>query len=256
MGVSSTAVVLVFMLLLGAVFLYGWLTYQPPPQQPASLSFSYSFPNSIPANSRVAVNVTVRNNGGGATSIVIQVSSNAFSGSSSQFDLGGGQSKKISVDVAASNVQSGRYYGTFQAQYTDVSGRQAVQPTQVSTYILQPVKVTSIGWLVDFFHPLGKSTIGTTDSTSLHFQVQSESSFPFSGLSVFISVNVTAPGMSFSPQLIQVGSLGPQGTSAQLSTTIATNQTPPGVYFIFVTLLSSDNFQLYSIAAVLTVTAQ
>ncbi len=254
---ESSAVVLGILLVFVAAVLLYWFSISRPstPQQPASLSFNFNFPNSLPANSNVVLNVGISNQGGDATSILVTVTSPAFGGSSLQFDLASGKSTTVSLTLSAKNVQLGRYQGIVQAQYTDVTGRQATAPIAVSTYVLQPVTVTGIGWLVDLFHLGGKSTIGATDSTDLHFQVQSLGSFPIAGLKVFVSTNVTAHGMTFSPSNIVVGDLGPQGTSAQLSMTISTSNTPPGRYAIFLTIISNDNFQLYKTNVWLTVTA-
>lgn len=256
MGISTTitAAIIVIILLVGALSI--WELQIPKQQQkPASLQINPSLPVSIAANSGGTITVQVTNQGGDANNVVVQVSSNGFAGGSSQFSLGANLSTSVSFTVSAKNVPTGRYYGVVQAQYTDVTGNEATPATQVSTYIIQPVTITNIGWASDFLHLLGKSTIGTTDSTSLHFNVQSGGPFSLSGLQVLVSINVTAPGMTFTPSTIAVGSLGPHGTSPQLSFSISTNNTPPGKYAIFLTVLSTDDFQIFVTNVWLGVTA-
>lgn len=251
-GVSNTAIVVLVIIVLMGAFLYVE-SQVPRKQEPARLLISSSFPPSISANANGVASIQVTNQGGDATGITVQVSSSGFTGNSAPFSLGPNQSETISLVVLTKNVQTGRYYGIVQAQYTDVTGKQATSPIQVSTYVIQPLTITNIGWLVDLFHPFGKNSIGTTDSTALHFQVQNEGPFLSNGMEVVVSSNVTAPGMTFTPSTVAVGNLGPQGTSSQLSFNISTDNSPPGRYAIFLTVLSVDNYQLYDTYVWLTV---
>ena len=210
--------------------------------EPARLSFEVR-PFNVVALTSSEIMLDVKNEGGDATDVTPVLVSDALLPSSVQsVRVRRGETVRIALKITGQDVQYGEKTADIRLQYSDASGDSETTSKRVSFYLLPSVELFEIGWQTDLLHPLGKNNIGKTDSTALHFRVHSGSkSIIYSGLLVKVWPSMQVPGLTLSPNLTPIESIGPDGRTGSYSVSISSSNSPPGKYKIGITLLTSDN---------------
>jgi hypothetical protein len=214
------------------------------------------FPKTLSPGTLVQSTVQVTVLGDDAKNVSVHTDSTVLIIASSPLDIKSGTSTNFNFSLSANDVQDGPYSANVWLTYSDSSGPQNSKPITESFYLLPKIQVEDLRFTPDFWHPLGKGTIGETDSTSVLFKVSSGSkNVIYQGIYATTSLSVAAPGLTLNASIIPVSALGPQGTSNDYSITIKSNNTPPGQYVIFLSLYSKDNQFVTQASIALTVSA-
>ena len=210
--------------------------------EPAQLSFEVSLSNVVALTSS-EVMLDVKNQGGDATDVTPILISDALSASPVQpVRVPRGETVRIALKIAGRDVQYGEKTADIRLRYSDATGDHETTSNRISFYLFPSVELFEIKWQTDLLHPLGKNSIGKTDSTTLYFRVHSGSkSIIYSGLLVKVWPSMQVPGLTLSPDLTLIESIGPDGRTGSYSVSISSNNSPPGKYTIGITLLTSDN---------------
>jgi len=231
-------------------------TQQQSPPLSASLSFSLDFPRTLVPTMVTHVTFHVFSPSEEVKSVILKTDSSALIVRTTPTDIGLGSAVDLDATVQALDVQDGSYEARMWVHYSDTTAIHDSDPTKVSFFIVPHASINQLRWASDFFHPFGKGTIGKTDSTTLLFRVASQSqSIVYQGLTAKLIFNVSAPGLSAAPNAISLDTIGPQGVSKDYTVTVNSNNTPPGVYTLLVSLYSKDNQTVAQGTLELTVTA-
>jgi len=253
-AVSRAASVLIIVIVVAAVGISLWVFL--PKLEPSDLSFSLNLPSSISGGQPGVATATVTNGGGDATGVSAVIVSDAVSGSSSEVDVKQGSTTGIMITITGKDVQDGSYAVTVFLQYSDFFGAHKTGSQEASILLVPNVELSDVRFKPTILHPLGKSGIGTQDSTSVLFKVHSKStSVLYRGLYVKASLSINVPGISIDPSSIQIGALGPNGLTGDYSVQISTNNAPPGTYSLLISLYSKDNQLVAQQTEQFTVTA-
>jgi hypothetical protein len=249
----------VLVLVIVAIFLYprnASPSTQPAPPLNAGLSLTIAFPRTLVPTILTHVTLRVYSPTEGVASFLLETDSSVVTIRMQPADINAGTAVNLDVALQALDVQDGSYSAHVWGQYSDSNGIHNSDPLTVNFFIVPNVNLSELGWAPDLFHPFGKGTIGSTDSTTLLFKVVSQShSETYQGLTAKASFNETAPSLTISPSVLSLNPIGPQGVSQQYSVTVTSNSTPPGVYTIILTLYSKDGQVAAQGTLQLTVTA-
>jgi hypothetical protein len=253
-AVSKTVSMLIIVIVVAALGISLWEFL--PKLEPSDLSFSLDFPNSIVGGQSAVATAMVTNSGGDATGVSAVIVSEAVSGSSSEVDVKQGSTTGVMITIAGKDVQDGTYTVTVFLQYSDFFGAHKTSSQGASIYLLPNVELSDVRFKPTILHPLGKSGIGTQDTTSVLFKVHSKStSVLYNGLSAKATLTINVPGISIDPSSVQIGTLGPNGRTTDYSVQISTNNAPPGTYSLQISLYSKDNQLVAQQTEQFTVTA-
>lgn len=234
----AAVIILIVLVIGGAYFL---LPYQQP-QQPTNLTFSIGLPKSIVAGQSSTGTVIVENKGADASGVTAVVVSDAISASSSPVDVRHGSSSSIPITITAKDVPDGAYAVVVYLQYSNGTSTSKTDSKGTSIYLLPKLTLTTPRFEADLFHPFGKNSIGTNDSTTVLFQVQSaSSSVIYSGMYASATLDLNVPGLSIVPASSAIGPIGPNGRTGDHRFKIISNGAPPGTYNLRISLYSKDN---------------
>ncbi|HEV2139458.1 MAG TPA: hypothetical protein VGR53_11535 [Nitrososphaerales archaeon] len=242
---SWTAVVLLAVMILvgGAFVLTSFHSYQTA-KKAAILSVSVPIQNPT-AGEVNHLDFGILDSGGDANNVVLNLNSPAFGAvNMPSVTILQGQSIDVSSDVSFKDVQNGVYVVSTNINYHDVNGSHSVVGPQFTWYVLPKVQVPGFGWYSDLFHPLGKSSIGRNDSTTIHFEVHSLSSGQnvlYTHLSASVLFTPAVTGMSISPSSQIVSDLAPGGTSGTYTFSIHSSNAAPGHYTFVIYVLADGN---------------
>jgi len=258
--VTALAMIVILLALVSVVvFLYPRNPSPSPQQAPplnAVISLTIDFPRPLVPTSITHVMLHAYSPTEGVTSLSLQTDSSAFTIQMQPANVNAGTASDLDVTLQALDVQDGSYSAHVWGQYSDASGIHISDPVTVNFFIVPNANLSGLSWASDFFHPFGKGTIGATDSTTLHFKVTSQShNVVYQDLTAKLSFNETAPSLAISPNTLSLDTIGPQGLSQQYSATVTSNNTPPGVYTVILTLYSKDGQLAAQGTLQLTVTA-
>jgi hypothetical protein len=231
-------------------------TQQQSPPLSASLSFSIDFPKTLVPTMVTHVTFHVFSPSEEVKSVILKTDSSALIVQTTPSDIGSGSAVDLDATVQALDVQDGSYEARMWVHYSDTTGIHDSDPIKATFFIVPHARINQPKWSSDLFHPFGKGTIGKTDSTTLLFGITSQSqSVVYQGMTAKLIFNVSAPGLSAAPNTISLDSIGPQGVSKDYAVTVNSNNTPPGVYTLVVSLYSKDNQLIAQGTLELTVTA-
>lgn len=214
----------------------------------AQLSLNLDFPETIMVFSSIETNVIIQNEGGDAEKVEIIFLSDSIVASQVQpFNILGGDKANIKLEITGKDVQYGQKTAIIGLQYSDVDGEHETSSIQVSFYLLPAVEFFDVGWKSEIFHPFGKSKIEKTDNTELFFKVHSKSqasrieSVIYADLWVRVQSANKVPGLSITPNSINIESIGPDGRTGKYMVEISSNNSPTGRYMIEITLFTIDD---------------
>lgn len=240
-GIAPIAAALLVLLLIVVVY-FAYTTYSRPPPSPAALSFSLTLPKAIAVGQSVTVLVSVANNGTDAKDVAAFIISDAMSSVSETTSVKHGAQALVKVSVSGKDVQDGSYGVKVYLQYSDETGSHTTASKETSIYLFPNIELTDARFQPDLFHPLGKGTIGKTDSTTLLFKVHSKSNaVVYSGTLSKAVFSISVPGISIDPSSITVEPIGPNGRTGDYGFNITSDNAPPGTYNIILSLHSKEN---------------
>lgn len=236
---ALAAVILIALIIIGVVL---WSSYPRPQPTPSAIGFKLDFPKSIVAGQTAIANVIVTNTGADATGVTAVVVSDAISATSTALDIKGGSSMSIRVSITGNDVPDGPYAVVVYLQYGDALGSNRTSSQGVSIYLLPALQLADVRYNWDIFHLTGKSTISSSDSTTLLFKVKSGSAAViYSGMSLKTRLVTDVPGLAILNSSIPISPIGPKGQTGDIAIQIVSNHAPPGTYNIRLSLLSKDN---------------
>lgn len=256
-GISGVSAILLLIVII-VIGAYLISIYPRPQPQGSNLEFSMSFPPSIIAEQTATANVTVTNAGTPAKGVTVVVTSDAVSASSESVDINTG-STTIPLTLTGKDVQDGTYPVLIYLRYSDQLGSNQTASKGVSIYLLPAAEFTDVKYIQDFWHPFGKSSIGrTSDNTTLLFKIHGKSSLViYHGLVATATLTTNVPGLSITPQSIQIMSVGPNGMTEDYRFNIRSDVggAPPGTYTFQIQLFSKDNQMITQLTESITVNA-
>ena len=217
--------------------------------------FTPTLPQQVIAGQSTSGAVDVTNNGADASGVTAVIQSDGMTGISDQHDIKSGSSLHIPIQIVAKDVRDGPYDVSVYLQYNDNQGSHKTDSQKFSVEVLPNVNFNEVKFVFDIFQPLGKNKIGATDSTSLIFTVQSQSSSQiYAGTYVRLNMSINVPGLAVTPATINIDPIGPNGVSREYNFTISSNHSPSGTYTISIGLYSKDGVLVATKTAILTIT--
>jgi len=244
-GTTTAALIVVVLLIVVAVF--ALFSYSNPNQKsttaketPAALSLGVPTIQAIGGQSAL-VDFAIANNGGDASNVVLALQSPSFGAMTLPSISVPAHGQAVDqANIQMKDLANGYYSVSTTLTYDDVNGTHQAS-SSFSFYLLPNLKITGFSWNSDFFHPLGKSSIGPNDNTGFSVQITSKSgSATYSSLSVSAGFAEVAEGLTITPSNQPAGDIGPQGTSQSYGFTITSVNAVAGSYNITVSILASN----------------
>jgi hypothetical protein len=229
----GTLVVIVLLLL------FGWAVYSAVSRPPAQLDFSVQL-SQVRFGDSVSIPVTVHNQGGPATGVSVDATSDALeSFFANAFDLSSGSTYIAQATARAADKPDGFYSLAIRLSWTDSAGSHVSSWKNYTIILLPAVEVRNVHWTIRNW-VWAVDTIGQTDNTTLYFKIGSRStSSIYSGMVAKLVLLTQGSGISTGPP-IAIPDLGPSGVSREFSFSVSTNNTPPGKYKLSITLMAGD----------------
>lgn len=232
------AIAIIAIVLTSGIVIY----YNNLPKGPALLSVSLdSFSGN--AKSSYSIPVSVYNNGGDVTGVVVKLESSAFGVvTSGSFDIAASKSKEVACSIQISDISPGEC--PIEVSYIYNGETTIVNNSQSTSYVLPAVTIVEEFWFRAFGYPLvaEKSTIGTNDNTVLSFFIKSDSSLTYSHLTATATLKSGDDSrLTITPNFGSIQDIGPTGKSAEYSFKIVSQNMPPGQYIITIHVFSENH---------------
>jgi hypothetical protein len=180
------------------------------------------------------LNVSISNVGGEAKGVSVSLNSEAFgqSSSSDSVNVPANSTVYAQCNAQIKDVDVQKYGVTISYNY---SGAGTVNTNNNSQFSVLPViDIVGVRWYqVGFIFLSDKSTIGPNDNTTIFFKITSLSnSWTYTALSATATTLQGTQGLTMTPSSLDLGSIGPQGTSNEFAFELSTHNTPLGKYVI------------------------
>lgn len=186
------------------------------------------------------LSVSIRNDGGEAKGVIVNLVSDAFDkASSNSIDVPANQTKNVQCNVHIKDVANNEYSVTISYQYN--GGVETPSSNTALFQVVPSIEIVGVQWPRPFGYPLvpEKSTIGRNDNTTLFFQIKSHSAvWTYTHLSATATVQSSTVGLTITPNSINLEDIGPSGTSKQYSFGLFSSNMPPGTYAITIHIFS------------------
>lgn len=236
-GQSSAIAALIVFVLFIAIAAYAYESYNTgqAQQAPANLSLSSGQISNATAMEQYTFSFEVTNTGGNARNVVLTLQSPSFTSVTlSPKNIGQGRYISETATVQLNDVQNGQYQILANISYQDSSGTHTTQAT-FSYYLLPKVQITGFAWQGSSLLGAGKDKIGRNDQTSFTFDVEGNSKVStYIHLTASVGIGSTVEDLTYSPTLLSVSDIGPNGITHGYSFTISSNGTPVGTYPIHI----------------------
>ena len=245
-GISTTTAIVILIIIACIAAGGAWWYYGPSstPSVPANLSATITSYDLV-ANAPGYVAISIQNTGGSASGVTANVTIDGTTLSSSPVNIAANSSRTINATGTCPDLNYGHYNATVTASGDDISATYS----SGSVYVAPSIQIINVAWEEQQLStPLGstgipftsKSTVGPTDNTQITFEVQSSSTYTYSGLTVQAVVGGNSPTstivFTINPN---VDPIGPQGKTGTLTLGISTHDTPSGTYPIVIQILAN-----------------